>query len=670
MIAYTGGAMRVGYWGHPVVIDLAGLSVSNVPILLNHRSDDLEFVLGQADEIKKTKNDLELSGSFLSASQQAQRVMELNDKGFKFQASVGIAPSKVEFVSEGQTAKANGREFSGPIHIARAGVLREVSFVVMGADGQTSAQISANMAEGAFIMTFEQWLKAKGFSLDDMSDAQKASMKAIFDSELSAAAATGDAAINAQASHGNSNRSGNASHNGGNFDSLIADGKAKQQRQSAIAEITARAIQDTPDKLEVIEALGRQAMAGDWDTQKYELELLRACMPMATPNIISRDSSEGITNDVITASVCLTGGLSEPEKNFDVKILEAANARWRSGLHLQDLLMFFAQRNGFRGSPRETSELLRFAFAPVRASGTSTLSLPGILSNVANKFNRRGFESVEQTWRSVAATRSVKDFKAITTYSLTGDFTYTEIPAGGKIDNSAPGELSYSNQAKSYGRMGGIDRRDIMNDDLGALTQYQFRIGRGGALKLNDVFWTAFLDNSSFFATGNANYLEGATAGTNDTRMNIEGLTRAEVLFLDQTDPDGKPMGAVPKLLLVPNALNATAAALMNSTEIRDTTASTKYPVSNPHAGKFTVVRSTYLSNSSFTGYSAAAWYLLADPMDVPVIEVAFLNGAESPTVESAAADFDTLGIRIRGYYDFGVTKQEYRGGVKMKGAA
>jgi hypothetical protein len=38
------------------------------------------------------------------------------------------------------------------------------------------------------------------------------------------------------------------------------------------------------------------------------------------------------------------------------------------------------------------------------------------------------------------------------------------------------------------------------------------------------------------------------------------------------------------------------------------------------------------------------------------------------PTVESADADFNTLGIQMRGYHDFGVAKQEPRGGVKMKG--
>jgi hypothetical protein len=79
---------------------------------------------------------------------------------------------------------------------------------------------------------------------------------------------------------------------------------------------------------------------------------------------------------------------------------------------------------------------------------------------------------------------------------------------------------------------------------------------------------------------------------------------------------------------------------------------------------------STYLSNSSYTGYSTTAWYLLADPMDLPVIEIGFLNGRDMPVIDSTDADFDTLGIQMRGYHDFGVAKQEYRAGVRSKGAS
>lgn len=44
-----------------------------------------------------------------------------------------------------------------------------------------------------------------------------------------------------------------------------------------------------------------------------------------------------------------------------------------------------------------------------------------------------------------------------------------------------------------------IDRRDIINDDLGAITTVPRKLGRGSGLKINDVFWTAFMNNAAFF---------------------------------------------------------------------------------------------------------------------------------------------------------------------------
>ena len=65
---------------------------------------------------------------------------------------------------------------------------------------------------------------------------------------------------------------------------------------------------------------------------------------------------------------------------------------------------------------------------------------------------------------------------------------------------------------------------------------------------------------------------------------------------MDQVDSDGKPIGIMPAILLVPTALSAMGTQLYKSLELRDTTASTKYPVANPHQGKFRAEVSRYLS--------------------------------------------------------------------------
>ena len=108
----------------------------------------------------------------------------------------------------------------------------------------------------------------------------------------------------------------------------------------------------------------------------------------------------------------------------------------------------------------------------------------------------------------------------------------------------------------------------------------------------------------------------------------------------------------------------------LNETTYVDTSAkkSAPQPATNPHVGKYKVVSSVYLGNTSFDGASSKAWYLQADPNRLPAIEVAFLNGVDRPTVEKTDADFNTLGVQFRGYIDFGVREQDYRGALKMKG--
>ena len=88
----------------------------------------------------------------------------------------------------------------------------------------------------------------------------------------------------------------------------------------------------------------------------------------------------------------------------------------------------------------------------------------------------------------------------------------------------------------------------------------------------------------------------------------------------------------------------------------------------NPFVGHFKVVSSPYISNSTYTGSTSKAWWMIADPDELPVVAIAALNGQVQPTVETADADFNVLGVQMRGYSDVGVKRQEKRAGVHADG--
>ncbi|MGB7323411.1 MAG: hypothetical protein WBD31_00970, partial [Rubripirellula sp.] len=146
MTAYTGGAMRLGGWPYPVVVDLAGMRVTRKsrPILKDH---DRGSIVGHTDDITINDKSLVVAGVISGVGTTAQEVIATSENGFPWQASLGASADKVVFIPEGKTAQANGREQKGPIYIARKSTLGEVSFVALGADDNTEARVAAGLAE-------------------------------------------------------------------------------------------------------------------------------------------------------------------------------------------------------------------------------------------------------------------------------------------------------------------------------------------------------------------------------------------------------------------------------------------------------------------------------------------------------------------------------------------
>lgn len=599
MVAYTGVPMRVAGWRHPVVLDLAGLSIPSQarPIRFGH--DPLAGV-GHSDAIRVENGQLAATGVISRDTPAAREVVASAKNGFPWQASVGAGVDEFEFVKEGQQVLVNGQTYPGPLNVVRKATLGEISFVDLGADGKTSASVAARQEQGDPPVPRETEVSGEPTP-----------------------------------------------------EEVRARAVVETQRIAAIRRICA-------GRFGEIEA---QAIRDGWDATRTELEVLRATRPRSP---IPQGGDTPVTGAVLEAACLLTAKLDGIERMVEPQTLDLAARRFRGGIGLQELLLEAAWANGYTGRNfRDHRTVLRYAFGRGIEAGFSTVDIGGILSNVANKFLLDGFFSVERTWRNICAVRNVSDFKTVTSYRLIGKDQYELVAPGGELKHGTLGNETYSNKADTYGLMLSIDRRDVINDDLGAITTVPQKLGRGSGLKINDVFWTILLNNAAFFAAGNANYITGA-----GTALGIDGLTAGEVAFLDQVDGDGKPVGVLPAILLVPTALSALGTQLYKSMELRETTASTKYPVANPHQGKFRVEVSRYLGNAKYPGYSAKAWYLLAEATDLPVIEVAFLNGQEAPTIETAEADFNVLGVQMRGYHDFGVALQDPRGGVKAKGEA
>ena len=651
--AYSGGLLSVGGYFLPVAVDLAGLVPDeNVTLLYQHA--DFAVVGQGTAKIMKTKIVVTgtITGNLDDPNSSASFIVGHARNGFKWPASIGVLDiTKTEYVKSGASAKANGKTFSGPCWIVRAGRLGEVSFVGIGADSSAKSRISAKRKDIVMDPEIMKWLQAKGKDPETMDETELAELTAEYEAGLEAAkaAAAPPAATSKPAPAPKVEA-------GATMPDVVAEMRvAAAAEKLRLAKISTIFVGKHPE-------LEAKAITEGWDEVKSELENIKASRP-AAPAVHASVPFDGDDQVYEAGLLRASGYKGDMEKDFGEKVLLAADKQFgRNGIGLQELLCIHAEAVLGKSFRRVTlgngSEVLKAAF--------STVSLPGILGNVANKHVLDAYNYGDNVDLEIAANRNVANFHEHTSYRLTTGDKYEEVGPGGELKHGTFSEDSYTNQAVTYGKTFSINRTNIINDDLSVFGTMSKRLGEGAAKKRRDVFWTEFLaDAATFFTAALGNYQEGAATALSGT-----SLGTAEQLFMDQTDDNGDPITAEPKFLLVPTALGATAQELYVSREIRNTTASNKYPTANIYADKYKPLVSRYLGNSAFTGYSALAWYLVSDPNVLALNEYAWLNGVQTPTVEVADADFNTLGIQFRGYHDFGVHKQDYRAAVKSKGSA
>lgn len=434
-------------------------------------------------------------------------------------------------------------------------------------------------------------------------------------------------------------------------------------------------------------AIVAEAIEGGWPVEKAELAAMKADLPKHVaanphgPNFVFGKAPEGMTHEtVIEAALAKAIGSPQVEKHYKADALQAAEDRYgQSGLGLQQLLITVASANGYHARPGERVNagnlkgLLRAAFAesdsPQRmASGFSTVSLSsGILGNVANKELRMGYTEEDQSWRFMSAKKPVNNFQTHTSYRLLDSMEYEKVGPAGEIKHGTAGSENYTRKADTYAKMFALTRRDWINDDMGAFADLRTRLGRGAAKKFNNLFWTTFMAAlATTFTAGRGNYLTGATSNLATDGVGLAlGIAKFRQMK-SPTDDGAKRIGGEPKYLFVPPELEGPANVLYRNQNL----GATKSADANIYANKYIPITVPWLSDSAFPGYSSTAWYLLRDPGDMPAMVASFLFGNETPTVESADADFNTLGVQFRGYHDFGTDVAEYLAGVMSKGAA
>ena len=669
-VAYSGGKMSLPGWRHPVVVDLAGMEIpESVPLLTNHenKTDSRIGLISAAVR----NNALEITGEIVSDSKDAADIIAQGKAGADWQLSIGADVKECELVKGSR--EVNGQEVEGPFYHIKKSTLREVSVVAVGADAHTNMKVNAKF----------NLVNQEGEAMNNKSETKS----------VSAVSAPNDAVPPEKKPEPEqkpgepANKPGEPEKKPDNAEKTPGQAAAEAtppaiQASAGDVAATAReaaqnAVKAERERISAIQAIcdgefpeiEREAIAGGWMPEvvtKKVLETIRAERPAANVNISVKTAPEGgELRKTIEAAMCLRVGVSadQLEKSYGAQTVEAGMAEM--DMPLKQLLIECMKLDGIPYSRGFDNETIRAAF--------SSVSLPGILSNVANKKLLQSYEAQPIIAMKLCSAGDLNDFKENDRFRLTDVGDLLPIAADGEIKDGGLIEESAKNQLDTYGKKFCLTRKMIINDDLSSFMKVPTAMGNRAARLIDQLFFSRLLSNpaqadgKALFSTNHKNLLSGASSA-----LSSDSLKKAIQLFLDQVDADGQPISVEPKYLLVPTALKHLAIELtQGATLIMSGTDNAVRPALNVLSDEnLQVISSPYLGNSAYEGSSQTGWYLFGDPKTVDTWEIGFLKGKRTPTVERGETDFNTLGLWFRVYFDLGVREQDHRGMVKANGAA
>jgi len=298
-----------------------------------------------------------------------------------------------------------------------------------------------------------------------------------------------------------------------------------------------------------------------------------------------------------------------------------------------------------------------------RSAYHTTGSFPNLLLDSINKTLLAAYEEAPYTWEVWARQApSVQDFKQINRTRFSEAPDPEQVPERAEYKEKAMSDSKESYKVEKYGEMFTISWETVINDDLDAISRVPAMHGNACRRKVNKEVY-AVLTANALMGDGNALFSASHASGSNLSGASAApSVTTLNAAFAAMRTQKGLSsdtiVSVVPRYLIVPAALEATALELVSSTS---------YIVANGNAG----VQNLYgqggsrqlnvVCDPNLDGNSATAWYLSADPSQIDTLEVSFLQGEESPVLES---DWnfrrDVYEYKVR--QTFGVKAIDWRG--------
>ena len=324
------------------------------------------------------------------------------------------------------------------------------------------------------------------------------------------------------------------------------------------------------------------------------------------------------------------------------------------GMSLHQLMADCAMRCGVKNAHRlSPDELWREMALQSRGQFADTNSFISIINSTLHATIARAYATAPTTYQYWTSTGSNPDFKKVTRYRLAATGEMQEIPENGEFKSVSGVDEGVDTGLKTYGKRFGFSRQTIINDDLGSVARLITAQVRSNQRFINQKCYEALTKNAKIF-DGKALFDNSHNNLFAGAEPSIASFNEMIVAMAKQKDINDKDvLNIKPRFVLAPVALGMTIRQILESTADPDATNS---GVINPMKAAFQLITDAQLDIVNPKGY-----YAIADPNDVDTIEVTYLNGKRTPTLESRVS-WDTLGIEYRMFHDFGINIIDYRG--------
>jgi HK97 family phage prohead protease len=336
------------------------------------------------------------------------------------------------------------------------------------------------------------------------------------------------------------------------------------------------------------------------------------------------------------------------------------DAREFRGYSLVELARHALERRGISTRGMSKMELAGAAFE-MRSAGYHTNSdFPSILANVANKTLRTAYETTARTFTIWARRTTIVDFKQVARNQLGGAPDLLKVNEAGEIKYGTMGEKKEVYALLSYGRIMGISRQAIINDDMDAFTRIPAAFGAAAADLESDLVY-ANLTGSVTMSDGVALFhaTHGNLAGTG-TAIDEANLAAAYRSMGAQKGIEGRLIRALPEYIIVPPGKRSVEARK----QVTATTPASTADV-NTFASRLTVVEEPRLIPAAGND----PWFLAADYNRIDTVEYAYLEGNDGVYTETRMG-FERDGMEIKARHDFASKAIDWLGLYKNPGAA